>query len=202
MKRRDARPTCDRMAIDERGDAEHIAQQCIGQHVGRRAGRDDAPVREHVKPVAVRGREIEIVNRRERGDAEAPHAREQFELVTEIEVVGRLVEEQQFGLLNKRARQQRALLFSTRQRRETLRAALDEVDVSQRGFDDPAIVARSPSNARWCGVRPIPTSSSTVSPKSSGVSCWSTATRCASERGRIRHTSCASSAMRPASGRA
>ena len=50
MKRRDARPARDGVAIDERGDAEHVAQQRFGQHVVRRAGRDDAAMREHMEP--------------------------------------------------------------------------------------------------------------------------------------------------------
>ena len=146
--------------------------------------------REHVEPVAIRGREIEVVNRGERRDAQA-HAREQFELMAQVEMVGRFVEQQQFGLLSECAGQQRALLrrpTATRSAAHGARRGRRRAARIRRSGDRPPSPRRTAAGAACAPCRPVRRPSARNRPASPAA-----APRCcATARGRMRQTSCAS----------
>ena len=100
------------MFIDQRFDAEHIAQQWRGQDFFRRAAGDDATVIDYVQPIAESSREIEVVDARQGADLQAFDQLQQFELIARIEVIGRLVEDQHLRLLSQGASEDHALFFT------------------------------------------------------------------------------------------
>ena len=75
-------------------DAEHPEQQRRCEHLLREARGHDAARIQHDDLVAVRRREVEVVQGHHRGDPQAPDQREQLQLVADVEVVGGLVEDE------------------------------------------------------------------------------------------------------------
>lgn len=72
-----------------RPHAEHVVEQLWSEHVGNGAVGHDLATAQHVKPVAVRCGEIEVVQRRDRAGAEPADQREELKLSLDVEVVGR-----------------------------------------------------------------------------------------------------------------
>ncbi|MCY1441959.1 hypothetical protein D9M71_583000 [compost metagenome] len=72
-------------------------------------------------------------------DTQAPHLLQQLQLITRIEVVGRLVEDQQLRLLNQRAGEDYPLLFTARQAGKTVVVETLQTDRLQCGFDQTAV---------------------------------------------------------------
>jgi hypothetical protein len=106
--------------IDQRFDAEHLTQQRGGQHFFWRADGNDASVVDHVQPIAECSGQVEVVDARQGADLQALDQLQQFELIAWIKVVGRLIEDQQLGLLRQGAGENNALFFAARQRRKSV----------------------------------------------------------------------------------
>ena len=130
------------MFIDQRFDAEHLAQQGGGQHFLWRAAGDDASVVDHVQPIAERRGQVEVVDARQGADLQALDQLQQLELIAWIEVVGRFVEDQQLRLLSQGAGENDALFFAARQRGEGVIFEAFEAHRSQCLFGDSAIFQR------------------------------------------------------------
>ena len=84
----------DRRPSDMRPDTEDAADQILGEHGLRRSHSNDLSFLELGEIVAEHRRQIEIVQGNDAGDAELRDEREDIELVLDIEVIGRLVEQE------------------------------------------------------------------------------------------------------------
>ncbi len=144
-------------------------------HVARR---DDPAVRQHDDVVARLGREVEVVQRGEDGDAVvgevAQHAH-RVELRGDVEVVGRLVEQQERGLLREGAREVHALALAAGERRDLAVREPRHPDARERRRASSRSVAESPVRSERCGMRPSSTASSTESGRSVVASCSTSA---------------------------
>jgi hypothetical protein len=107
------------------------------------AGGDDPPVVQQHHVVAVRSREVEVVQRHERrgaGAGEPADQRERGQLRVHVQVVRRLVE-QQLGLLGERPGQVHALALAARQRLQRPVGEVAQLDGGEgRGDDVPVAV--------------------------------------------------------------
>lgn len=103
------------MSVDQCFNAEHFAQQFGGQHFVRCAAGDDAPVVDHIQPIAERRGQVQVMNAGEGADVQALDQLQQLQLVARVEVVGRFVEDQQLRLLGQGAGEDHPLLFSARE---------------------------------------------------------------------------------------
>ena len=91
--------------------AEHGLKHLRYQDRFHRPGRLDATILQDNNVIAILRCQIHIMDRHESGHTHATNEIEDFELVSDIQVVGGLVEDQDTGLLNKGARDQRPLFF-------------------------------------------------------------------------------------------
>ena len=104
-----------RPGLHVRLDAEHVAQE--GGHQDRFGGAvgPEAAAVEDPQPVGEAGGEFEVVDRRNHGPArlgERSDAAHQVELVTDVEVGRRLVEEEEGSVLRERLGKERPLLLA------------------------------------------------------------------------------------------
>src|SRR5207302_8816196 len=123
-------------------------KQWRGEHGLRRALADELAGAEQRHPVTVQRGELQVVHRRQNGQtvlaAEPTHQLEHGYLVVEVEVRGRLIQEQHAGLLSQGARQDHALTFTARELvDEPLRKILDAGRLERPGYGLP-IVERGP----------------------------------------------------------
>ena len=117
----------------------------------RRTVGDDAPGVEQHHAVGVLRRQREVVHRRDEGEPGLrPQRVEELErllLVPDVEGRGRLVEEDDAGLLRKRAGDDDALLLATAERAETTLAIVEEVEARRARAPPPRGRAFPPSRA-------------------------------------------------------
>ncbi len=106
------------MRADLGGDPVHVGQQAGGEDLVRRPVGDDAALAQHVQAVAVVRGEVQVVQGEQGAGAEGGHQGEDVELVADVEVVGRLVEDEQGRLLHERPRDQDALSLTAGERCE------------------------------------------------------------------------------------
>ena len=98
--REDERGAQHRNAVHRIRDTEHAAQNIICHRLGRLSRCRDCAAVEHDDAVGRQGREIEVVQDRDHGDAPTRTAADRFdevELVFQVEARGRLVEKKQAG---------------------------------------------------------------------------------------------------------
>ena len=110
-----ARVAGQRVIVDQGRYAKDIAQQFDGQHFARGAAGDDLAVVDHVQPVAKRGGQVEVMNAGQGADLQALDQLQQLQLIARVEVIGRLVEDQQFGLLGQGPGEDHTLFFTPRE---------------------------------------------------------------------------------------
>lgn len=136
----------DRVPYGVGADAEHVGEQLGPEYVERRTRRDDPAVRDHVQEVAVGGGEIQVVERRQHGEAARPDQGEDVQLVGDVEVVGGLVEDEDLGSLGESAGDEDALFLAAGQGQEPAVGEMgDARAVHGSGADRPVV-----------GGRPVP----------------------------------------------
>ncbi len=126
---------------------------------------------------------------------------EQLDLMADVEVVGRFVQDQQRPALGERAGQQDPLAFPAGQRGEAASGVAGHADVGEGAGDGVPVGGVLAGEARLYGVRPMATTSPTVSSKSSPRSCGSAAMCRADRAGLGARRSVPASSTRPAAGR-
>ncbi len=124
-------------------NAEDPADHILRQHLLRRPRGDDLAFLKHRQPVAEHRRQIEIVQRDDAGDAELRDQRENVELMLDIEMVGRLVEQQFARRLRQRSGNMDALALTARQRLPELARPLPHARPRQ-GLVDGCVVSGAP----------------------------------------------------------
>ena len=92
--------------------AEDVLQESFSQHFLRRPGGDDPSLPQDDQLVTEHGGMVEVVEGDDAGDREAGDKAHQPDLVLDVEVVGRFVEEQFLGGLSQRPCNVGALLFA------------------------------------------------------------------------------------------
>ncbi len=86
-----------RRSLNSSLDAEDVLQEGFGQHFLRRTECDDPSLSQDDQLVTEHGGVVEVVKSDDAGDREAGNKTQQADLVLDVEVVGRLVEEQFSG---------------------------------------------------------------------------------------------------------
>ena len=127
------------MTVDQRLHAIHLGQQCFGQHFGGGAAGHHTAVVEHIQAVAEGRRQVEVMEAGQGRQAEGFDQPQQLQLVARVEVVGRLVEDQQRRLLHQGAGQQHALLFPAGEVGESLALVLSQTHPRQGLLDQSNI---------------------------------------------------------------
>jgi hypothetical protein len=92
-----------------------LADRLGREHRAGRAGRHHPARGQHVDAVAEQRGQAQVVQRREHGDAESGDDLEDLDLVVDIEVVGRLVQDEVVGFLGQRPCYQNELLLAAGQ---------------------------------------------------------------------------------------
>jgi len=141
------------MGIDQGLHAEHLLQQVGGEHLGRRSDRQQAPAVEHAETVAEGRRQVEVVKAGQGRQPQRLDLPQQLQLVAWVEVVGRLVENQQLRLLHQGPRQQRTLLLAAGQAGERLLRQLAETDPRQRLADQALVLGIVAALAKFAAKR-------------------------------------------------
>src|SRR5712691_2217958 len=117
--------------------AVHRRDQRLVEDLGRRAEPRDASIGEQQQAVGDFGRQIQIVRDEQDRQAplpiEAPQERGRLRLVAEVEVRGRLVQDEQARLLGERPRDDRPLGLATAERRERQRREVEPACRVHRG---------------------------------------------------------------------
>src|SRR5215207_8311414 len=153
---RDERPAADGVLQDRRLDAPHLADELGRQHLTGLARGCDAPVGEHDDVIGVARRERQVVQRsehREPAMRELPEESQHRELRPHVEVVRRLVEQEQLGLLGERPRDVHPLSLAARERRVLTVGEVHEVRVLEAAaHDGPVELARSGERAEVGGA--------------------------------------------------
>src|SRR5690606_7447297 len=103
------------MDTDVRRDPVHLGQQSGGEHLGGRPGGHDLAVAQHVQTVAVVGGQIQVVQREQHRRGQPPQGTQDVQLVPDVQVVGRFVEDQQRGPLGEGAGDEHPLAFAAGQ---------------------------------------------------------------------------------------
>ncbi|MCY1366614.1 hypothetical protein D9M69_535180 [compost metagenome] len=127
------------MFIDQCLDAEHIAQQRSGQDFFRRAAGDDTTMVDHVQSITKSRRQIEVVDARQGADIQALDQLQKLKLKMRVEVVGRLVKDQQLWLLGQGAGEDDPLFFTTGESGEPVVFEALEADGFQGLIDQVAV---------------------------------------------------------------
>ena len=104
------------VVVDEGVDLVDIADQFGGEDGFRGAGSRDGAVVEDDKVVAVPGGEVQVMQGDDARQVEGTQELEEFELVPDIEMVGRLVEQDLGRLLREGPGELGALFFTTGER--------------------------------------------------------------------------------------
>ena len=125
-----------RMALHRRLGAVDLRDHLLGDDLLGSALPDDLPVADDVDPVAVHGREIEVVQGAQGGAVEPLHDVEHLQLVLDVQVVRRLVEDHAGSLLGEGAREDDPLLLPSGQGREPPVPHLPHVHLLQGVLDD------------------------------------------------------------------
>ena len=120
------------MDIDQRLQAEHLLQQLDGEHLGEHADDHQTALVEHAEAVAEGRRQIQIMEAGQDRQTQCLDLAKQFELVTQVEVVGRLVEDQQLRLLHQSTNEQGALLLTARETGKKLLPQIAQTNTNQR----------------------------------------------------------------------
>lgn len=94
-------------------DAEDLGKQRLVQNLGRGADGEKPSPAQHPDPVEGRGL-VQIVQCDDAGDRQTPDQVHERKLMADVEVVRRLVEEEEIGCLRKRAGDVDALPFAAR----------------------------------------------------------------------------------------
>ncbi len=103
------------MGIHQSVDAEYMQQPLFGQNFGRCATGNDPAVVDDIQPVAESRSQIEVMKAGQCAEFQLPQVVQQLQLVTGIEMVGRLIQNQQTGLLHQCPGQQCSLFFAARE---------------------------------------------------------------------------------------
>src|SRR5260221_7431831 len=116
----ETRPAGARIVVAIDHDAVDGREQYRIEHRISWAERLYAPAVDEADAVAPARRNVDVVERRDDGDTKRRRDVQQFELMTDIEMIGWLVEDQERRVLRKRPGEQDPLSFAARQCREWL----------------------------------------------------------------------------------
>ena len=133
-----------RVPQHRRVDAVHLADELRGEHGGRWPGRHDPAGGEHDHVVGEGGGQVEVVQRGEGGEpalGEAADEREGVELGADVEVVGRLVEQQQPRLLGQRPGEVDPLALAAGEGAVEPLGELEGADIGEAAQREGAVVA-------------------------------------------------------------
>jgi hypothetical protein len=114
-------------------DSPNPDEELFREDRARRTFQDFATAGKHHDAVRKPGRQVEIVQGGEHrhlpSSREFPHSREKIELMTDIEVRGGLVEEQQGSILDESPGEDGSLAFSSTDRQNAIGGPIGEIDV-------------------------------------------------------------------------
>ena len=130
------------MAYEGGVDAEDVAYELWGEYVVGLTVCDEAPSGHDGKAIARRGGEIEIVEHDEHGELCCRQVREHVDLVTHIEVVRRLVEDEYRRLLCKCPCDEYALAFTAGKCGDGPFGEVEHTELLHRVCADVALVFR------------------------------------------------------------
>ncbi|MNH11813.1 hypothetical protein D3C79_713370 [compost metagenome] len=128
------------VAVYQGAYAEHVVQQVGGEYLARCAAGDDAAVVEDVQTITERCGQVQVMDAGQGADPQTAHLLQQLQLIAGIEMVGRLVEDQQLRLLDQCPGEDHSLLFAARQADKAVIIEALQADRVQRRFDQLAIV--------------------------------------------------------------
>jgi hypothetical protein len=153
---------------DAAAQAEDVLDDRLGEDLGRCAGGDDPSSLERDEVVGVAGRQVEVVqdgdDGRAAGAVEVDEQVEHLDLVGDVEVGGRLVEQEHVGVLRERHGDPDPLALAARQLVDPSSGEL-EAARHLEGAGDGALVVRGPrAEPALVGERPRPTRSATEMP--------------------------------------
>jgi hypothetical protein len=127
------------MLDDQDVGAVGAADRLRREHRPGRAGRHHLARGQHVDAVAEQRGQAQVVQRREHGDAEPGDDLEDLNLVMDVEVVGRLVQDEMVGFLGQRPGDQNELLLAAGQGVEPAPGQLLAAHALDRQLDDVAV---------------------------------------------------------------
>ncbi len=116
-----------------------LADRLGREHRAGRPGRHHLARGQHVDAVAEQCGQAQVVQRREHGDAEPGDDLEDLDLVVDVEVVGRLVQDEMVGFLGQRPCYQNELLLAAGQGVEPAPGQLLAAHPLDRRLDDGAV---------------------------------------------------------------
>ena len=106
-----------------------MCEHFLCDDLARRSHALDAPRLHDDEEVGEHRREIHIVQRSDHADMKPPHQAQQMQLVPDVEMVRRLIEDEQLRLLHKAACEHDALLLAARECVETALRRLSHADL-------------------------------------------------------------------------
>lgn len=118
---------------------EDVFEHARGEDLGRRPGRDDRSVVHDDHLVTELRRQVQVVERSDRGDPQFAGERQEFELVAHIEVVRRLVEDENARALCKRSGEHDPLALAARKGLPRSVGELDDARTAHRVGDNVAV---------------------------------------------------------------
>ena len=125
-------------------DAKHLPQGFLRDDLARRAARIQATVLDDIQIIGIPRGHVEIMQHHHNGHAHFPiqsaHQFQHFHLVADIQIGGRLVQDQDFRLLANRHGNPRPLPLAARQRAQCTPLQVLKAGQPQRFIDDPAIL--------------------------------------------------------------
>ena len=131
----------------ERVDPEHVANDGRAQGDRRRVESRQVALIDHGDPVGEAPDQCQVVQHRHHRDTQAAHQIEQVEAGSQVEVVGRLVEQQHARRLRQRTRQGGPLAFAAGQRVQGAVTHLRQLAQSERPCDRIVVRGRRRSLA-------------------------------------------------------
>lgn len=123
-----------------RVDAKNVEYTIFFQDFSRRAGGFERSAFEQEPLRSELQRQIEIVKRGQDGDAELRYSLQEIELMLNVEVIGRFVEQKKPRFLRQTSRQKHALFFTARERVEAASAESFGVRRAEHFFQDREVL--------------------------------------------------------------